>query len=125
MFNGTLDRLMPYDGGDLSLRRGRVLPATATAELFSRVNGCTQAPTITAEPDTVADGTRIRRSTYTGCRGTRAVVLVTIEGGGHTWPGGPPVSPRVGRVSRDMDANRTMLDFFQRHPLPLSRKPCR
>jgi Poly(3-hydroxybutyrate) depolymerase len=44
------------------------------------------------------------------------VVLYTIEGGGHTWPGGPPVGRSVGRVTRDLDANRVMLDFFDRHP---------
>ncbi|HEY7612402.1 MAG TPA: PHB depolymerase family esterase [Gemmatimonadales bacterium] len=118
MFIGTADPLMPYDGGDLTLRRGRILPATATARLFARVNGCAPAHTVTAEPDTATDGTRVRRLVYGGCRGRRDVVLVRIEGGGHTWPGGPPVGRSVGRVSRDIDANRTMLDFFDRHPRP-------
>lgn len=116
MFQGTLDRLMPYDGGDLSLRRGRLLPATTTASLFARVNGCSDRPMEGAEPDTVPDGTRVRRSTYPGCREGRDVVLFTIAGGGHTWPGGPPVGRSVGRVTRDLDATRIMLDFFDRHP---------
>lgn len=116
MFNGTHDRLMPYDGGDLSLRRGRVLPATTTAGLFARVGGCAGPPVEAGEPDTVTDGTRVRRSTYPGCRDGRDVVLFTIEGGGHTWPGGPPVGRSVGRVTRDLDATRVMLDFFDRHP---------
>jgi polyhydroxybutyrate depolymerase len=118
MFSGTADRLMPYDGGDLSLRRGRVLPATTTARLFARANGCAPSHTVTLEPDTVTDGTRVRRLVYGGCRGSRDVVLFRIEGGGHTWPGGPPVGRSVGRVSRDIDASRTMLDFFDRHPQP-------
>lgn len=118
MFQGTLDRLMPYDGGDLSLRRGRVLPATTTASLFARVNGCSDQPVEGAEPDTVTDGTRVRRSSYPGCRDGRDVVLFTIEGGGHTWPGGPPVGRSVGRVTRDLDATRVMLDFFDRHSRP-------
>ena len=116
MFQGTFDRLMPYDGGDLSRRRGRVLPATTTAGLFARVDGCSDGPVEAAEPDTVTDGTRVRRSTYRGCRDGREVVLFTIEGGGHTWPGGPPVGRSVGRVTRDLDATRAMLDFFDRHP---------
>ena len=116
MFQGTDDPLMPYDGGDLSLRRGRVLPAPTTADLFAQVNGCTEAPVVAAQPDTVTDGTRVRRSTYSGCRDGRDVVLFTIEGGGHTWPGGPPVGRSVGRVTRDLDATRVMLDFFDRHP---------
>jgi polyhydroxybutyrate depolymerase len=116
MFQGTRDRLMPYDGGDLSLRRGRVLPATATASLFARVDGCSDKPVEAAEPDTVTDGTRVRRSTYPDCHEGRDVVLFTIEGGGHTWPGGPPVGRAVGPVTRDLDATRSMLDFFDRHP---------
>ena len=118
MFQGTLDRLMPYDGGDLSLRRGRILPATTTANLFARVDGCDGEPVVAAEPDTATDGTRVRRSSSPGCRDGRDVVLFTIEGGGHTWPGGPPVGRSVGRVSRDLDATRVMLDFFDRHPQP-------
>jgi polyhydroxybutyrate depolymerase len=118
MFQGTLDRLMPYDGGDLSQRRGRVLPAITTANLFALVSGCSDAPEVAAEPDTVTDGTRVRRSTFSGCRDGRAVVLFTIEGGGHTWPGGPPVGRTVGRVTHDLDATRVMLDFFDRHPQP-------
>jgi polyhydroxybutyrate depolymerase len=117
-FQGTGDPLMPYEGGNVSFRRGRVLSAPRTAELFAQVNGCAPSPMITAEPDTARDGTRVRRSAYTGCRESREVVLYTIEGGGHTWPGGPPVGRRVGRVSRDLDATRTMLDFFDRHSQP-------
>jgi polyhydroxybutyrate depolymerase len=117
-FQGTRDPLMPYEGGDVALRRGRVLSATRSAGLFAEVDACTPAPVETAEPDLVADGTRVRRSTYDGCHEERSVVLYTIEGGGHTWPGGPPVGRRVGRVSRDIDASRIMLDFFDRHPPP-------
>ena len=117
-FQGTRDRLMPYQGGNVSIRWGQVLSAQRSAALFAEVNGCTPPPAVTAEPDTVRDGTRVRRSVYGGCGDGREVVLYTIEGGGHTWPGGPPVGRRVGRVSRDLDATRTMLDFFDRHSQP-------
>jgi len=118
MFQGTRDPLMPYVGGNLSLGRGRVLAAPDAAALFARVNGCGGQVEVTAEPDTVTDGTRVRRSTFTGCPPGQDVVLFTIEGGGHTWPGGPPVGRAVGRASRDLDATRVMLDFFDRHPPP-------
>lgn len=110
-FRGTRDRQMPYDGGP-------VLSAPRSAALFAEVNGCPSPPEVVAEPDTVTDGTRVRRSAYTSCRDGHEVVLYTIEGGGHTWPGGPPVGSRVGRVTRELDATRTMLDFFDRHPQP-------
>jgi polyhydroxybutyrate depolymerase len=117
-FQGTRDPLMPYEGGDVALRRGRVLSAPRSAALFAGVDGCAPAPVVAAEPDTVADGIRVRRTTYEACREGRSVVLYTIDGGGHTWPGGPAVGRRVGRVSRDIDASRVMLDFFDRHPQP-------
>jgi polyhydroxybutyrate depolymerase len=117
-FQGTRDRLMPYEGGNVSIRRGQVLSAPRSAALFAEVNGCAPSPTVVAEPDTVKDGTRVRRSVYGGCGEGREVVLYTIEGGGHTWPGGPPVGRLVGRVSRDLDATRTILEFFDRHSQP-------
>jgi polyhydroxybutyrate depolymerase len=117
-FQGTRDPLMPYEGGNVASRRGQVLSAQRSAALFAEVNGCAPPPAVTAVPDTVKDGTRVRRSAYSGCREGREVVLYTVEGGGHTWPGGPPVGRLVGRVSHDLDATRTMLDFFDRHSQP-------
>lgn len=117
-FQGTRDPLMPYDGGDVAAGRGRVLGAARSAALFAEVSGCAPTPTVSAEPDTVRDGTRVRRAVYAGCTEGREVVLYTIEGGGHTWPGGPPVGRRVGRVSRDVDATRALLDFFDRQSQP-------
>jgi polyhydroxybutyrate depolymerase len=117
MFQGTFDRLMPYDGGDLSLRRGRVLPAITTASLFARVDGCADKPVDGAEPDTVTDGTRVRRSSYPGCREGRDVLLFTIEGGGHTWPGREPRVNLLGKSTKDISANDLMWEFFQKHPM--------
>nr|MBA3317426.1 hypothetical protein [Gemmatimonadales bacterium] len=117
-FQGTRDPLMPYEGGTVGIRRGQVLSAPETAALFANVGGCAVSPAVTAEPDTAADGLSVRRTAYTGCREGREVVLYTIEGGGHTWPGGPAVGRRVGRVSRDVNATRAMLDFFDRHSQP-------
>jgi polyhydroxybutyrate depolymerase len=117
-FQGTRDPLVPYEGGKVAARRGRVLSAPRSAALFAEVNGCAALPSVTPEPDTATDGTRVRRTTYTGCREGRDVVLYTIDGGGHTWPGGPPVGRLVGRVSRELDATLRMLDFFDRHPQP-------
>ena len=88
------------------------------------VSGCAATTGASVQPLTRANSfavvgagsTRVRRSTYSGCRDGRDVVLFTIEGGGHTWPGGPPVGRSVGRVTHDLDATRVMLDFFDRHP---------
>ncbi len=115
-FQGTRDPLMPYEGGTATVRRGQVLSARRTAAVFAALNSCPAQPVDVFEPDSATDGTRVRRTSYEGCPEGRAVVLYSIEGGGHTWPGGPPVGRLVGRVTRDIDASRTILDFFDRHP---------
>jgi polyhydroxybutyrate depolymerase len=43
------------------------------------------------------------------------VILYTIEGGGHTWPGGLQYLPEriIGKTSKDLDANQLIWDFFK------------
>ena len=113
---GTADRFMPFDGGQASGGGRAVWSAAATVDFWARANGCGAPPVQEAVTDSVRDGTRVRRERYPGCRGDRAVELVTIEGGGHTWPGGPAAARRVGRASREIDATRAIWTFFQRHP---------
>ncbi|HYC32125.1 MAG TPA: PHB depolymerase family esterase, partial [Gemmatimonadales bacterium] len=115
---GTADRFMPFEGGQGAGGGRPVLSARATADFWARLNGCVGPAVGEALTDTVRDGTRLRRERYTGCRGGGAVELVTVEGGGHTWPGGPAAAMRVGPASREIDATRAIWTFFQAHPGP-------
>ncbi len=45
------------------------------------------------------------------------MILYTIEGGGHTWPGREPPIPFLGKSTRDISANDLIWDFFQKHPM--------
>ena len=117
-FQGTADPLMPYGGGGVAQRRGRVLSAERSIAFWGTAAGCSGTPTTTDEPDRAADGTRVRRTVLGGCRAGREVELYTIEGGGHTWPGGPAAASRVGRVSRELDATQMIWEFFAKHPRP-------
>jgi len=109
-FQGTADPLMPYLGGGAGQRR--VLSAERSLGFWATLAGCTGTPVTTDEPDRVADGTRVRHTTWLGCREGWSVELYTIEGGGHTWPGGPEAGRRVGRVTREIDATATIWGFF-------------
>jgi polyhydroxybutyrate depolymerase len=111
-FHGTADEVVPYTGG------GEVgAPAAADlAAAWRRRNGCEGGPVTT-----LANGDA-RCQAWRGCREGAEVALCTIEGGGHTWPGGHPVRS-LGRTSRDLDATAVMLDFFERHPLPGAGRP--
>jgi polyhydroxybutyrate depolymerase len=53
---------------------------------------------------------------YVGCDQNASVVLYTIDGGGHAWPGGWPI-PGVGKTSNDIDATEELWTFFQRYRL--------
>ncbi|MCP5065805.1 MAG: hypothetical protein GY946_04500, partial [bacterium] len=127
ILNGTKDPLVPYNGGQvrvLGRDRGSILSTNATVAWWRRHNHCSATPTRVALPDrSPRDGTRVYVDKYTDCPAGAPVVLVRIEGGGHTWPGGWQYLPRlvVGRVSRDIDGTQLVFDFFARHkraPVP-------
>jgi polyhydroxybutyrate depolymerase len=45
------------------------------------------------------------------------VILYTVEGGGHTWPGGKHLAEWVaGRTTDDINATQLMWEFFVEHP---------
>lgn len=78
-------------------------------------NGCHGEGTSIELPDQdPADGTRVTRVVY-DC--ARAVELVRVDGGGHTWPGGHPGQDAidVGRITRDI-GNDVVVEFFRAHP---------
>lgn len=53
--------------------------------------------------------------THGDCTGGADVVLCTIEGGGHQWPGGEAI-PFLGTKSDDLIATDHIWDFFAAHP---------
>ena len=95
--------------------RGRVLSTVDTVEHFRRLNGCekTGLPVLLPDIDR-KDGTRVRRTAHTGGADGSEVVLYEIGNGGHTWPGGKQYLRErfVGKVCRDINASRLILEFF-------------
>lgn len=117
LIHGTADPVVPWAGGEV-LGGSRALSAPETAARWAALNGCPPTAERQDEPDRdPTDGTRVRRERWGPCRGGSEVVLYAIEGGGHTWPGGPPLAPAFGRTSRDLDGSRTIMEFFERHRL--------
>jgi polyhydroxybutyrate depolymerase len=77
---GSVDPLMPWDGGGSALRMGAIESAT----FFAERNGCRSgAPTESAHP--AYSGYRIRRFTFEPCTKSD-VVLFRVEPLGHDWP---------------------------------------
>lgn len=111
-FHGTDDRFTPYKGGWSRAVQQRFPDVEQWTARWARRNRCAPTP---SDSVIAAD---VRRRTYTGCADDASVVLYTIAGGGHTWPGGGPLPEWfVGKTTRSIDASREMWAFFRRHPL--------
>lgn len=118
ILQGVDDPLVPYDGGPIKFNRGQTVSTASTARKWVEHDGCKE-PVVEDLPDKDPDdGTRVKKTTWSGGRDGAEVVLYTIEGGGHTWPGGSQYLPKVmiGRVCKDVDATPLIWDFFLRHP---------
>jgi len=119
ILQGTKDPLVPYRGGPIAFGRGKIIDTEAAARRWAGQNGA--APEPVGEPLPAANGTDrcggVRLS-YSGGRDGSEVVLVRLDGGGHTWPGGAQYLPEmlVGRVCRDFDATAMIWAFFKAHP---------
>lgn len=116
-FHGSADSFAPYTGGG-SVVFNRPFPdiPTWTAH-WARRNGCGPNPV-----DSPVTADVIRRE-YTHCSDNAAVVLYTIRGGGHVWPGGGPLPEWfAGPDSRTLDATSQMWEFFREHPLREPRR---
>lgn len=115
VFHGTADPAMPYDGG-MSWVGPRAFPSVNEwVGRWARRNRCDAS---FAESRVAAD---VVRRTYAGCADGAAVVLYTIEGGGHVWPGGGDLPGWLaGRPITSIHASSVMWAFFSRHALPAS-----
>ena len=92
-----------------------MLGGAGSAQWWAMNNGCQPQRTTTALPHLADDGTSVERWDYAECAAGSGFVFYKILGGGHTWPGAPlnlNLSRGLGRKSRDLDASRVMVDFF-------------
>jgi polyhydroxybutyrate depolymerase len=116
-FHGKADNIVPFDG--LGENAPKFLPFKSVEEsvaIWCEINGCSDAPTITEFPDKEDDGTTVQQKRWSG-KDVAEVVLIVIEGGGHTWPGQKPPVEFLGRSTLDISANDLIWKFFQKHPM--------
>ncbi|MFH1417789.1 MAG: PHB depolymerase family esterase [Planctomycetota bacterium] len=113
-FHGTADPNSPYNGGvgKHSLSKVEFMSVDRCIEDWRRRDGCDSPPVETRKQD---------EATIVTCRAESGVevVLVGIEGMGHTWPGGRRLAKESfsGALNQKISANDMMWEFFTRHSL--------
>ena len=121
LMNGTADPLMPWGGGSvgfLGKTMGRVASTADTVSFWRQHNHCSPVPKTELLADTDRnDGSSVTVSSYGNCLNNSPVVLYTIAGGGHSFPGGniPDRPLLLGRKNNDIDAAEVIWAFFKAH----------
>lgn len=121
-FHGTSDTVVPYEGGLIVPgfeEIGAYQSAEEAASFWAGINGCNSEPEREDLPDSNSGDTSIPyRDEWASCESDRPVVLITLDGSGHTWPGHPPPGQRLGATNLDLDATRMIWEFFEANPKP-------
>lgn len=102
-FHGTADPIVPYTG------------VPTTINNWVTYNTCPTVPVITDLPDIdPTDNSTVTRSYYGPCEESTEVILYTINGGEHTWPG---AAIYIGITNQDIKASYEIWDFFTKFTL--------
>ena len=115
-FHGTKDQFAAFEGGPgkRSISQTDFFSVGHSIQAWVKANGCPEKPKVTQLPDKADDGMTVTRKTYGPGRNGSEVVLLVIEGGGHTWPGKEPLVQFLGPSTRDIVANDLIWEFFQK-----------
>ena len=118
-FHGTDDQFAPFKGGkgEKSLSGTDFYSVDHSIQAWVKANGCKEEPATVELPDKAKDGTKVTRKTYGGGKDGAEVVLIMIDGGGHTWPGREPGLKMLGKSTKNVSANDLMWAFFEKHPM--------
>ena len=112
-FHGSGDRIAPYYGGKSGDPvNPRQFPAIRDwVAAWAKRNHC---PSVPVEMRITAN---VYRLDYLNCPAGADVVLYTIEGGGHAWPGQDDLPAWiVGHNTHDISATQLLWEFYAEHP---------
>lgn len=101
--HGTADGVVPYAG------------VPFTIDHWTTHNNCPPDSVVTDLPDTdTTDQTTVTLTTFSPCDDSSKVLLYTINGGGHTWPGATII---VGVTNQDIHGSSEIWNFFRQFTL--------
>ncbi|HEY8173333.1 MAG TPA: PHB depolymerase family esterase [Dehalococcoidia bacterium] len=108
-FHGMNDAQIPFEGATRTASTVGSLPVRRLVSEWAREAGCDGLPIISRPSN------EVEVSTFNRCRGGDGeVLLYTIIGGGHIWPGAAPGSGEI--TTPQTNASRAIAEFFATHP---------
>jgi polyhydroxybutyrate depolymerase len=115
--HGLDDRNVPFSGGvgSKGVAKDSRPSIPSVIERWRAIDACTGPPVTTTAG-------AVTTVTSAACAAGTEVVLVTVAGAGHQWPGSAPPSAAAKRLldlddpSTALDATATLWDFFSRQP---------
>jgi polyhydroxybutyrate depolymerase len=111
--HGRDDESVPYDGGPAVGRRDAITAVSVerSIALWIDAGACDARPQV----ETTHDG-HVERKAWPGCDDGAEVVLYSLKGWGHDWPGGPFTAQLPAQDPlRAFEAVEIIWPFFQRH----------
>jgi polyhydroxybutyrate depolymerase len=114
-FHGTRDPLVPYDNGAV----GASLPGVPVVGVEQNLADWAELNRCRADPVASKVTSTVTRQVWSPCVDGSKVVLYTVTGGGHAWPGTPYPLPAstFGPTTEEVDATGLVLQFFGVHQL--------
>lgn len=109
--HGTDDEIVKYEG-----KKSAYQSAVGTYDYWKKHNGLVAAKESTRTMDKVPGDSTMIIIKELSVKDV-SVSLVTIEAGGHTWPGSNPfnIGFPLGKTSKEVDINELMWKFFYTH----------
>ena len=114
--SGTEDPLNPLEGGEVSLPWGGTEEKPPIRESILKWVKLLDCP---PEPNTLYDKNGVKAISYGPGKKGSEVVFYTVEGAGHTWPGGKGLLPEriVGKATDKIKATDVIWEFFKSHAM--------
>ncbi len=111
IFHGTADPIVPFEGGTSESFDVPFPNITEWVQYMAEKHGCERIP------KTIPTKGEVYGNHFTDCVRNADVDYYIIDGGGHSWPGGNPLSKWIDRhTNDDINATQTMWKFFIAHP---------
>jgi len=113
--HGTADLVVPYNGGDIAAANfGNFFPVQQIFRTWNNINDCQTVNTFSFPNAPVIDFSSVQAAEVSDCNNGLKARFYRVQGGGHTWPGSPPVPlfDFLQPTNQDINASEEIWNFF-------------